>query len=149
MACIFHISGQDLDVEALVQLSPVEPCTVFRRGEPVSKRQNSRRAQISGINLEVSDADFDDLEQQQADAIAFLRTHASTLQEMRQLVGVERASLDFGIAMRDVVVQSDTFPAELIMLIAPLRCSLELSQYPVSKTSRNIRRYRKALRGAF
>ena len=74
MAYIFHLSGQDFNVEALVQLSPVEPCAVFRRGEPVSKRPNSRRAQISGINLEVSDADFDDLEQQQADAITFLRT---------------------------------------------------------------------------
>jgi hypothetical protein len=149
MVCIFRISGQELDVETLVRLSPVEPCAVFKRGEPVSTRPNSRHAQISGVNLEISDANFDDLQRQQADAIAFLRTHASALLEMRGLVGVERASLGFGIAMRDVVVQSDAFTAELIALIAPLRCSLEISQYPVSETSRNIRRYRKALRGAF
>ena len=149
MACIFRLNGQQLDVEALARLSPVAPCAVFKRGEPVSARPNSRRAEISGINLEISDADFEDLERQQADAIAFLRTHASALLQMREFVGVEHASLDFGIAMRDVVVQSDVFPAELVGLIASLKCSLGLTQYPVSKTSRNIRRYRKALRGAF
>lgn len=149
MTCIFHLSGQDLDVDALQRLSPVAPCAVFKKGEPVSTRPNSRLSPISGINLELSDADFEDFERQQADTLAFLQTHGAALQKMRELPGVERASIDFGIAMRDVVVQSDIFPAELIASIAQLRCSLELSQYPVSSTSRNIKRYRKALRNAF
>lgn len=102
----------------------------------------------SGVNLEVSDADFEEFEQQQADAIRFLRAHAVALRRMLEVPGVERATLDFGIAMRDVVVQSDSFPADLIAALAEVGCGMELTQFPVGRKAKNLRRYRKALRGA-
>ena len=148
MGCVLHFSGPTLDVDGLLSLCPVEPCTLFRKGEPLSSRPNSRLCAISGLNIEVSDADFDNFEQQQADAIQFLAKHHSALMQMRNSAGVDSAAMDFGIAMRNVISQSDTFDADLISVMAPLRLALVLSQYPVAKKSHLIRRYRRALRKA-
>lgn len=133
-------------MESLVALSPVEPCNVWRPGVPRSSRPNSRPAVTSGLTLAVSDAEFEDLEQQQADAIQFLRAHSSILKNMSEVAGVEHATLDFGIAMRDVVVQSDHFPADLIAALAVAGCGMELTQFPTGRKAKNLKRYRKALR---
>lgn len=148
MGCILHFVGFDADVDRLKELSPVIPCRTFRRGEARSTRPNSRITATSGVNLLVSDADFEELERQLSDARDFLQTHASVLKEMRKVPGVERAGLDFGIAKRDVIVQIDTFSADLIVLLAEINCGLVLTQFPVSKRSKNRRRYREAFRAA-
>lgn len=145
MGGILHFVGREADVESLVALSPVEPCNVWRRGVPRSSRPNSRPAVTSGLTLVVSDAEFEDLEQQ-ADAIQFLRAHSSILKNMSEVAGVEHATLDFGIAMRDVVVQADHFPADLIAALAVAGCGMELTQFPTGRKAKNLKRYRKALR---
>jgi hypothetical protein len=43
---------------------------------------------------------------------------------------VDGVSLDFGIVRRDVVVQSDDFPATLLALMGELGVSLMVSSYP-------------------
>lgn len=148
MGCILSFNGPDADVAQLLALSPVEPVRARRRGEPLSSRPNSRLAVTSGITLHISDAEFEELEQQQADAIRFLHDHDQALQAMRKVEGVESACVDFGIAMRSVIVQSDTFPAELMAALAKLGCSMELTQYPTGPKARNLRRYRKAFRAS-
>lgn len=145
MGGILHFVGREADVESLVALSPVEPCNVWRRGVPRSSRPNSRPAVTSGLTLVVSDAEFEDLEQQ-ADAIQFLRAHSSILKNMSEVAGVEHATLDFGIAMRDVVVQAVHFPADLIAALAVAGCGMELTQFPTGRKAKNLKRYRKALR---
>lgn len=105
-------------------------------------------AVTSGVTLQISDAEFEELEQQQADAIRFIHDHDQALQAMRKVEGVESACVDFGIAMRSVIVQSDTFPAELMAALAKLGCSMELTQYPTGPKARNLRRYRKAFRAS-
>jgi len=122
--------------------------SVHGGGGSLSSRPNSRLAVTSGITLQISDAEFEELEQQQADAIRFLHDHDQALQAMRKVEGVESACVDFGIAMRSVIVQSDTFPAELMAALAKLGCSMELTQYPTGPKARNLRRYRKAFRAS-
>jgi hypothetical protein len=148
MGCILNFVGRNADVAQLLVLSPIKPCNIFRYGEPRSSRPNSRICQTSGLNLEVSTADFEYLEEQQADAIRFLRTNAIVLKSMREVSGVEKAILDFGIQMRNVIVQSDAFPQELIGALATIGCDLELTQFLSGKKSRNRQRYRKMHRGA-
>lgn len=148
MGCILSFNGPDADVAQLLALSPVEPVRARRRGEPLSSRPNSRLAVTSGITLQISDAEFEELEQQQADAIRFLHDHDQALQAMRKVEGVESACVDFGIAMRSVIVQSDNFPAALMAALAKLGCSMELTQYPTGPKARNLRRYRKAFRAS-
>ncbi|CAN7516525.1 hypothetical protein [Acidovorax sp. Root217] len=148
MGCILSFNGPDADVAQLLALSPVEPINVWRRGEPLSSRPNSRLARTSGVVLQISDAEFEELELQQADAIRFLNDHDQALQAMRTVKGVEVACVDFGIAMRSVIVQSDRFPAELIAALAKVGCTMELTQYPTGPKARNLRRYRKAFRAS-
>lgn len=148
MGCILHFIGFDANVDRLKELSPVAPCRSFRRGEVRSTRPNSKLTATSGVTLLVSDADFEELERQLSDARSFLQTHASALKKMREVLGVERAGLDFGIAKRDVIVQVDIFPVDLIALLAEINCDLVLTQFPVSKRSKNRRRYRDAFRAA-
>lgn len=148
MCCVLHFTGDHVDIDALVGISPVEPATVFRRGEPRSSRPNSRLCVTSGLNLLVSDADFEDFEQQQQDAIDFLTAHQLDIKKMRRLDGVTNASLDFGIAMRNVIAQSDQFEPELISQMAPLGLALVLGQYPVGRKNSKVKQYRRALRKA-
>lgn len=148
MACVLHFVGDSADVAELERLSPVEPCNVFRMGQPKSGRPNSRLARTSGVSLVVSDADFDELEEQQVEALAFLNQHQSALRAMRAVRGVESASIDFGISMRNVIVQSDSFDPEVLAAIGGLRLCLVLSQYPTQGHDKKIKQYRRALRRA-
>jgi hypothetical protein len=93
-------------------------------------------------------AEFEQLELQQAEALAFLRRHHIELQSMRSVQGVETASIDFGIVMRNVVVQGDAFEPELLAEVASLRMRLVLSQYPPQGRAKRVKQYRRTLRGA-
>jgi hypothetical protein len=146
MGCVLHFTGESTDVSELIRLSPILPDVSFRKGEVTSTRPGARAAKISGIAIRISDADFEDFETMQSDAITFLKTHQDSLTELRNVPGITHASIDFGISMRNVVSQSDTFFAELIQCIALFRLDLNLSQYPVTKKMRMIRRHRRALR---
>ncbi len=44
--------------------------------------------------------------------------------------GVQAVDLDFGIERRDVAVQCDRLPPELVRLAGSLGLGIELSQYP-------------------
>ena len=146
MSCVMHFTGDTVNVEDLVALCPVEPTVAFRKGEPRSSRPNARLCATSGISFCVSDAEFEDFEAQKVDAVAFLAKHGTALAKLRDVPGLQHASIDFGIAMRNVVAQSDGFEAELIQLLAPLRVELVLSQYPVGKKMKRVKQFRRALR---
>ena len=148
MSCVLHFVGNAADVAELERLCPINPCNVFRKGQPRSSRPNARLAATSGVSFEASSADFDNLEQQQAEALAFLKLHHANLQAMRAVPGVEAASIDFGIAMRNVFVQSDCFHPDLIVEVARLKMQLVLSQYPPQGRAKRAKQYRRALRSA-
>jgi len=83
-------------------------------------------------HFEVSSAAFNDLARQVADAVALLQSNDG---QLRQLLSQPGASgvLDFAIEWRDVAVQSDTFPAQLVRAAGSLGLSLEFSHYPKAK----------------
>jgi hypothetical protein len=146
MSCVLHFTGDDVILDHLIAVCPVQPDTQFLKGEPRSSRPGARLNRTSGVAIVISDADFDDFEAQKSEALGFLTTHKVALEKLRALPGIDCASLDFGIAMRNVIVQSDGFGEELIAIIAQLRLGLVLSQYPVAKSYKRIKQYRRALR---
>lgn len=87
-------------------------------------------------------------EDEQAESPAFLRRYRAELQVMRAVGGVETASIDFGISMRNVIVQGDSFEPELLAEIAGLGMCLVLSQYSTAGKAKKIKQYRRALRNA-
>lgn len=144
--CVFRISGEVVQLDGLIALCPVEPIAVFRKGELRSSRPNSSLCSITGLNIDVSKADFHEFDQQKRDAIAFLGAHDAKLRQMRQYAGVTYACIDFAIDKRDVFVQSDRFEVELLSLLASLDISLELSQYPSGKRNKKFKQYGRARR---
>ena len=148
MACVLHFFGADAHVDELLRLAPAPTCAVYRKGKPSSDRPAARLAATSGVSMVASDTDFDDLDEQQAQALTFLRQHHLALAAMRDVPGLEVASIDFGISMRNVVMQSDTFDADLLVEIARLRMRMVLSQYPTARKTRKLKQYRRSLRGA-
>jgi hypothetical protein len=129
---VLRAIGRDFDVDAFLTGSRLKPCRVFRRGEPRFSGSQPRGPTLeeSGLNVVVSDADFDEFLKQVADATAFLVAEAEEIRRLRTFPGVDDVTLDFGIERRDVVVQSDHFPADLIRAAGALGLGIELSQYP-------------------
>jgi hypothetical protein len=148
MSCVLHFLGDAADIAELERLCPTEPCNVFRKGEPRSSRPNARLTRTSGVSVVASTAEFEQLEEQQSEALAFMKRHHATLKAMRSVQGVETASIDFGITMRNVIVQSDSFEPELLAEIAELKMRLVLSQYPPQGRPKRVKQYRRALRSA-
>ncbi len=72
MGCVIHVGGDSVNVDTLIENSPVQPCSVFRKGQPRSSRPNSRLCKTSGINLVVSEADFDAFDQQKKTTASIL-----------------------------------------------------------------------------
>ena len=95
--------------------SGLEPRKLYRRGESVSaKKPEGRKHKGSGINIVVSEADFNEFPRQVDEATAFLEAHKEELLRLRCFPGIEAMTIDFGIARRDVIVQCDFLPPPLI-----------------------------------
>jgi len=131
VTCILRVWGTNLAVDELAAATSLEPYRIDRRGEP--RRDSSRVFEESCVHFEVSDLDFHELEGQARDAIQFLDQYAAQLRAIMSFPGVQGAVLDFGIAWRDVMVQTDQLPADLLKRAGTLGIGIDLSHYPVSE----------------
>lgn len=135
MCTVLRAYGRDFDVDAFLAGCSLQPCSVRRRGEPRCPKSDpdGRVNEKSGINIGVSDADCNEFPRQVEETIAFLRNNAAEIRRLVTWPNVGEVSLDFGIERRDVYVQCDYLPAELIRRAGELGLGIELSYYPISK----------------
>lgn len=134
MAVVLRASGPDFDVDAFVAECEWGVSNVFHRGEALlpATQSDGRKRRESGLNVVISEAGFHEFADQIDDAIEFLTKRASVVRKLAALPGMTGVVLDFGIAWRDAVAQSDQFPAELVRLAGSCGIGLELTHYPVS-----------------
>lgn len=128
MSCVLRASGTDEAIDTFLQSSRLGIYKSWRQGDnfwPQSKRVHKN----AGFSIEVSQAGFDELSLQIEDAVEFLRRNQAELAPLQPLV-IE-ALLDFGIETRDVAVQCDVLPPQLLLLAGTLGLSIELSRYPI------------------
>lgn len=132
MSCVLRTTGSQFALDEFLTNSSLKPIAVFRKGESSSgvSRRVTRKADASGFNVVVSEADFSQVQSQIADAIIFLEQNRPELARLTQLAGVERVSLDFGIEERDAAAQSEHFPPELLRALGELGIWLEFTLYP-------------------
>jgi hypothetical protein len=133
MSCILRIFGEEFNIDDLSD-TELEVDSVWRKGDPrfVTKPEGDK-LQTSGVSYLISNAEFEEFDKQIVDAIKYLRNNKSQIRSVTSLRGVEGSSLDFGIVWRDVAVQCDHFPAELVKEAGELGLGMELSQYPPSE----------------
>lgn len=82
-------------------------------------------------HFHVSSAGFEAFGQQIDDALRFLHAHETDVKQMlsaSQVTGI----LDFAIEWRDVAIQYDSIPAELVRVAGSLGLALEISHYPAA-----------------
>ena len=120
MAAVLRASGLDFNVDAFVADCSWDIAKVFHRGEALlpNTQPGGHKREESGLNFVVSKAGFHEFAGQLKDAVAFLRDSAAEVRRLVTFPGVTGVVLDFSIAWRDVVAQSDQFPAELVRLAA-------------------------------
>ena len=131
MSCVLRANGSSFLFDEFLKDSDFVPCAVYRKGEARSSRKGPEKVeQSSGLHVVVSEAEFDTLDRQIQDAIAFMQQHKTELKRLCSFPGVEAVILDFGIEKRDVGSQFDYFPPVLLSLAGSLGIGIELSQYP-------------------
>ncbi|MBV9657320.1 MAG: hypothetical protein JO295_04335 [Verrucomicrobia bacterium] len=132
--CVLHVSGYDFDVDAFLASSNLRPYYIHHRGE-IGRR--SQRFTDSGFSLDVSAADGD-FRAEATDAMAYLATHEAELQRLHDFPGVTDMRLDFGYYFRNVAVQVDYFPPDLLARAGRLGIGIELSLYVVSQPESTV-----------
>jgi hypothetical protein len=135
MACILTISGGNLNVEEFIQKTGLQPYKKFDKGEPrIRTKPEGKQHPLSGLSLEASSADFNQLDKQIEDTIEFLRANKEKLRHISVTKEVDFATLDFGIELRidfkRVAYQFEHFPSELLRLAGELGIGLDISLYP-------------------
>jgi hypothetical protein len=133
MACVLRAIGESFDVDAFLSESAFPRAKPFHRGEPGSGEAGANQLAMSGFNLPVSDAGLDDLDRQIEDATRFLREHEDELRRLSSFDGLEEVCLDFGIRRRNVVAQTDVFPADLLWQTGALDIDLVVTHYAVDE----------------
>jgi len=90
------------------------------------RAQPGKTYEADYLSYDVSQADFDNLPGQFEDAVSFLKQNET---DVRALSGGGEAVLDFGYSPRNVAIQVDRLPQELVRLAASLNVEIELSLY--------------------
>jgi len=121
-------------VDAFLAKSDLQPETVFHRGAAkLPGSPDGSKWSASGFNVAVSDDGFDDLALQVRDAARFLNQHEEELRRLGGFPGVEEVCLDFGIRRRDVAMQTDVFPADLLWQAGALDIDLVVTHYEIAE----------------
>ena len=132
MSCILRISGEALNIDAMLDQYHLPPYRTWKKGDARSLR--GKVYSNSGANFVASEADFDEFARQLDEATAYLEIHAETIAEMVATPGVQFAVLDFGVSLREgCVAQFCYFPPRFVQLAAEVGLGLEISQYACSE----------------
>jgi hypothetical protein len=130
-SCVLRISGCDFDVDRFLAESSLIPVAVYRKGD--RRRPASRGiSSMSGFNVDIGGAD-DDIADQSAAAIRFISANRQELERAHTDPGVEDLVLDFATQFRDVAVQGESFPADLVAAAGSVGASIAITLYPPSK----------------
>jgi hypothetical protein len=134
MSCVLHISGVKFDVDSFVVKSKVRPYKVFYKGEARFKtKPDGAKSARSGLAIELSKADMDDVKGQIKDAIRFLTRSRAKLGFIPKTNGIQHAILDFGIDRKidrdEHLMESHLLPSKLLQLAGEFGLSIQLSFY--------------------
>jgi len=132
MSCILRVSGEFLDIDAMLSQHKLSPYRTWKKGEARSLKGEVHSD--CGASFIASEADFDEFDCQVTDATTYLELHVSAIARMAATTGVQFAVLDFGVFLNEGdVVQFCYFPPRLIQLAASAGIGIEVSQYVGSK----------------
>lgn len=134
MTCVLRAYGEKFNVDDFLPRSHLVPCKVWHRGEPRFPSGRGGNWSHSGMNVDVSDAELEDLPRQIRDAMRFLRRNQVDLKKIGVYPGLQALFLDFGVARQpDALMQGAYFPANLVRACGELGIGLKVSEYAVKE----------------
>lgn len=126
MSCIIRISGESLDVDALITQSTLQTDRTWKKGEP------GRLGKLhldSGANFVASDSDIDQLQHQITEAEIFLKQHIEEIGLIVAFPGVTHAVIDFGVAFeQESAAVFCHLPVNVVQLVARSRTNKDMSR---------------------
>jgi len=132
MSCILRIDGKNFKVDDFLKSTDLKPYKTYRIGEKM-KIGKKKIEDSNGCSFDLSNADFNDFEQQRKDATEFLKVNFDKLKTVFSfgLSDNENPKIDFGITtrMHEVGAQFDYLEPELLKLAGNLDFGIEISQY--------------------
>lgn len=129
MPCVLRLSGEHLDIDALLKRQNLIPIVTWRKGE--ERFLKGRRHTDSGANFVVSHAEIEDVAGQIADAESYLAANYNEISLLVSAAGVASATLDFAVATRPgFVTHTSFFSSAFVQQVAQLRLALAVSHYP-------------------
>ncbi len=132
MSCVLRIDGTKFKVDDFLKSTDLKPYKIFRIGEKIQIGKR-KFEDTNGCYFDLSQAEFNNFEQQRKDAIEFLKNHYNKLKKVFEfgLTENENPTIDFGITtrMNDVAIQCDYLEPELLKLAGNLNFGIEISQY--------------------
>ena len=128
MSCILRISGEFLNIEALLSEHDLVPDRIWKQGDATIRFGLVHSD--SGANFLASDQDLDEFDCQVKEAAEFLERHSLVIAKMVAFPDVQRAVLDFGVSLPEGFVSHCChFPPRFIQLAASAGLALEISHY--------------------
>jgi len=139
MSCVLRVGGRRFDVDRCLSKVRLRVLRVRRRGVPFSQTTpNSPKDTFSNCNILVSNRDFSEFPAQVRDAARFLQRNRKVIRYLRDFPGVQWATLDFGVELRDTAVHCDLLPSNLLLSAGTLGLAIEVSHYPPSERRRPV-----------
>lgn len=133
MSCYLSIIGKDLDVDVFVERTGMQNFQKKYKND-LSSTHRKKNSEYSSVSIKISDADFDNFNQQVKEAQSFLETYRDNLKCIADTSGIEYANINFGSNATLLIkknVQSFYLPVPLISLCAELNISIETTVYGV------------------
>lgn len=92
-----------------------------------------KRIRYTAVSFLNSEADFDDLPQQAADALSYLELYGDQLKVIPRIAGIDVACLDFGVNEKsersNQFCKTYHFPSKLLKLVGDVGIDIHLSVY--------------------
>lgn len=131
MSCILRISGENLNVDEMMESIDLPFEKPFRRGELKSKHMpDLGEHSKSGCMLVVSADDSLDVMDQEAEVEIFLEKHAEAINTLCNFSEVDSLTLDFAVfLLPDIMSKCIGLKSDLIKSLAQTRIDVEFSVY--------------------
>jgi hypothetical protein len=134
MTCSLSARGKDFDVETFLARTrlPFKDAHFWIRKTPIYNTK--RRHHDSGFSEWVSRDKWDNLRSAVAEVLKFLKVNRKELLKLKHTKGVKDLMLDFAfdsrLGTKNVAMQGEYLPAELLRLAGELDIGIGLSIYP-------------------
>lgn len=129
--CILKVYSDTESFAAFAETTTIPVFSKYEKGDTKNKVRNFKRNDYR-ISFDVSDKDWDKLNDQIKDAIYFLDKYFDELRSLLSNPKINSAYLDFPIYSRlneNTINQNDQLPKELIILAGKLSIGIEMSIY--------------------